>query len=165
MAFCPNCGSSVDGRFCQACGAAVGAGPAGGGAAAPPPPGAVPPPQIAAAGLTDNAAGALCYLFGLVTGILFLVLAPYNQSRSVKFHAFQSIFFNIAWIAAWIVLTIVAIALHVIPVLGTILSLGLNFVLLIGGLITWLYLMYKTYNGEKVLLPFIGPLAEKQAGV
>jgi uncharacterized membrane protein len=163
MAFCPNCGSSVDGRFCQTCGAAVGAAPAGGGPA--PSPGPVPPPQIAAAGMTDNVAGALCYLFGLITGILFLVLAPYNQSRSVKFNAFQSIFFNIVWIAAWIVLTIVAIALHVIPVLGAVLSVTLNLLLLIGGLIVWLYLMFKTYNNEKVMLPVIGPMAEKQAGV
>jgi uncharacterized membrane protein len=165
MAFCPNCGSSVDGRFCQTCGAAVAAGPVGGGAVPPPPPAPVPQPQMSAPGMTDNAAGALCYLFGLITGILFLVLAPYNQSRSVKFNAFQSIFFNIAWIAIWIAFTIVAIALHAIPVLGAILSLFLNFVLLIGGLIAWFYLMYKTYNGEKVVLPIIGPLAEKQAGV
>lgn len=163
MAFCQNCGSSVDGRFCQTCGAAVGAAP-GGGAAPAPPPGAVPPPQISAAGMTDNVAGALCYLFGLITGILFLVLAPYNQSRAVKYNAFQSIFFNIAWIAAWIIFTIVALALHVIPVLGAILALVLNFTLLIGGLIIWLYLMFKTYNNEKVVLPIIGPLAEKQAG-
>jgi len=115
--------------------------------------------------MTDNVAGALCYLFGLITGILFLVLAPYNQSRSVKFNAFQSIFFNIVWIAAWIVLTIVAIALHVIPVLGAVLSVTLNLLLLIGGLIVWLYLMFKTYNNEKVMLPVIGPMAEKQAGV
>ena len=27
-------------------------------------------------GMTDNMAGALCYLFGFITGILFLVLAP-----------------------------------------------------------------------------------------
>lgn len=163
MAFCPNCGSAVDGRFCQTCGAAVGAAPAGGGTA--PPPGSVPPPQITAAGMTDNVAGALCYLFGLITGILFLVLAPYNQSRSVKFNAFQSIFFNIAWIAIWIALTIVGIALHVIPVLGAIMAAVLYFALGVGGLITWLYLMFKTYNGEKVLLPVIGAMAEKQAGV
>jgi hypothetical protein len=40
---------------------------------------------VANAGLTENAAGALCYLGGLVTGIIFLVIAPYNQNlRSAK---------------------------------------------------------------------------------
>jgi uncharacterized membrane protein len=160
MAFCPSCGSSVEGRFCQKCGAAVGAGAAPGG----PPPGAVPPPQTASAGLTDNAAGALCYLFGLITGILFLVLSPYNQNRNIKFHAFQSIFLHVGLIVCWIALTILSLALHVVPIVGTIVSVVLGFGMWIGALIVWLYMMFKTYNGERIVLPVIGPLAEKQAG-
>ena len=114
--------------------------------------------------MTDNAAGALSYLLGLITGILFLVLAPYNQNRTVRFHAFQSIFLNIAWIIAWIILTIISTVLFTLPVLGAMLSILLHFALWIGGLIVWLYLMFKTYNGEKIVLPVIGPMAEKQAG-
>src|SRR5690242_11310682 len=99
MPFCATCGSSVEGRFCAKCGAPVGA-PAGAAPAAGPAmsSGAVP---VGAAGLTDNAASALCYVLGLVTGILFLVMAPYSQIRTVRFHAFQSIFLNVAWIAVW----------------------------------------------------------------
>jgi len=164
MAFCQNCGASVDGRFCQSCGAAAGGVPGGGATAVPP--GSAQPIQLSATtGMTDNVAGALCYLFGWITGVLFLVLAPYNQNRNIKFHAFQSIFFNLAWIAVWIVLAIVGIALHAIPVLGALMSGVLYFVLLIGGLITWIYLMFKTYNNEKIVLPIIGPIAEKQSGV
>ncbi len=114
--------------------------------------------------MTDNVAGALCYLFGFITGILFLVLAPYNQNRNIKFHAFQSIFLNIAWFVLWIGVTIVSIALHVIPVLGAILSILLHAAIGIGFFILWLYLMFKTYNNEKIVLPVIGPMAEKQAG-
>src|SRR5579872_1694089 len=105
MAFCSNCGAQVDGRFCQKCGAPVGAAPppppppmgAGAVPPPPPPPGYMPQGAPASAGLTDNSAAALCYLFGLITGILFLVLAPYNQNRNIKFHAFQSIFFHLGW--------------------------------------------------------------------
>src|SRR5258706_16281377 len=116
MAFCPSCGASVEGRFCAKCGTAVGA--------APPPPGPQPgyqpgpqpgpepgyqqpgaqqysaPPT--ASGMTENLAGALCYALGLITGVLFLVLTPYNQSKFVRFHAFQAIFFHISWIVFWI---------------------------------------------------------------
>lgn len=161
MAFCQNCGSAVDGRFCQKCGAAV-----AGGAPAPETPGGSAPevvPAINAGGLTDNMAGALCYLFGFITGILFLVLAPYNQNRNIKFHAFQSIFLNIALFVIWIVFAIVSVTLHVIPVLGAIVSVTLSFALWIGCLIVWFYMMFKTYNGEKIVLPVIGPMAEKQA--
>jgi uncharacterized membrane protein len=166
MAFCANCGTEVSGRFCQKCGApAPGVGPE----PAPPgvnPPHAMPAPQIApSVGMTDNMAGALCYLFGFITGILFLVLAPYNQDRNIRFHAFQSIFLNIAWVALWIVITIILIPFRYIPFLGLFISLVLQSVIGLGGFIAWLYMMFKTYNGEKIVLPVIGPMAEKQAGV
>ena len=135
-------------------------GGAPGGAAAP-----GIPPQTAAAGMSDNAAGAICYLLGFITGILFLVLAPYNQNRNIRFHAFQSIFLNIAWFVLWIVITIVSVALHVIPIVGTVITLLLGFCLWIGALIVWLYMMFKTYNGETIVLPVIGPMAQKQAGM
>jgi uncharacterized membrane protein len=170
MAFCANCGSSVDGRFCQKCGAPVGApGPAP--AAPGPPPGVSPVPQPAApivapsVGMTDNMAGALCYLFGFITGILFLVLAPYNQDRNIRFHAFQSIFLNIAWVILWFVVFFVTLVFRAVPFLGFFITAVLNFVLGLGGFIMWLYMMFKTYNGEKIVLPVIGPMAEKQAGV
>lgn len=115
--------------------------------------------------MTDNMAGALCYLFGFITGILFLVLAPYNQNRDTRFHAFQSIFLNIAWIVLWIVITIVMIPFRLIPFLGTFISIVLQSVLGLGGFILWLYMMFKTYNGEKIVLPIVGPVADKQAGV
>ena len=160
MAFCASCGSQVDGRFCQKCGTPVAAGAVGAGVN----PGPAPTPVAATSGMTDNMAGALCYLFGLITGILFLVLAPYNQNRNVKFNAFQSIFFNLGWIVLWFVLIFLGFVLRVIPILGSLLILAIQFALGLGGFILWLYLMFKTYNGEKVVLPIVGPLAEKQAG-
>jgi uncharacterized membrane protein len=111
----------------------------------------------------DNAAAALCYLLGLVTGILFLVLAPYNQNKNVRFHAFQSIFFHVGVIVVWIGLFILSFILHAIPVLGAVLQLLLFLAFGLGVFITWLMLMYKAYNNEKLVLPIIGGLAEKQA--
>lgn len=176
MAFCPNCGTQVEGRFCAKCGASVGGAPAGGGApmgggtpmsAGVAGGGAAPgmAPQAASTGLSDNAAGALCYLFGFITGILFLVLAPYNQNRNVKFHAFQSIFLNLGWVVIWIADIIVSIVLGHIPIIGAIISILLGFCVWIGALIVWLYMMFKTYNGQTVVLPVIGPMAQKQAGM
>jgi uncharacterized membrane protein len=169
MAFCASCGASVSGRFCQQCGAAAatpGAGPAPGPTPGPAGVNPLPPPAGAASlGMTDNMAGALCYLFGFITGILFLVLAPYNQDRNIRFHAFQSIFLNIAWVALWIVVGFVTLAVSFIPFLGSFIFWVLRFAIGLGGFICWLFMMFKTYNGEKIVLPVIGPLAEKQAGV
>lgn len=168
MAFCPNCGAQVSGTFCPNCGtnvaAAGAAGAAGGtgtGAAAGGtyvPPG--PPPVATPAALSENVAGALCYLFGLITGIVFLVIAPYNQNKFVRFHAFQSIFGHLAIIIIWIAYIIIGGIL-------AILTHGLGFFLfpLFGLLIfvLWLYMMYSAYNNKKVKLPIIGDLAERQA--
>jgi uncharacterized membrane protein len=154
MAFCPNCGSQATGTFCPNCGTSLGGAtsdPQGGTGA-----GYVPPQPITAAGLTDNVAGALCYLFGFITGIIFLVIAPYNQNKFIRFHAFQSIFLNVAWIALWLVLGILAVMTHGIGVLLYPLLTLVFFVL-------WLYMMFSAYNGKRVKLPVVGDLAEKQA--
>jgi len=150
MAFCPNCGTETSGKFCPNCGSAV-AGAGGGPNPAYVPPGS--PAGVQASGLTDNVASALCYLLGLVTGIIFLVLAPYNQNRTVRFHAFQSIFGHLAIIVIWVLL---AIATHGFSVMIFPLFSILIFIL-------WLYMMYTAYNGRKVKLPIVGDLAEKQA--
>jgi uncharacterized membrane protein len=169
MVYCPNCGSQVNGRFCPNCGtdvtAAAAAGPAssgpspGAGAYVPPAP---PPGSVAQApGLTDNVASTLCYLFGFITGIIFLVLSPYNRNRTVRFHAFQSIFASVALIAIEIllgILTGVLWAVHLGLLVGTF-WLVLRLAVLVG----WIYMMYMTYNNKKVVLPVVGPLAEKQA--
>jgi uncharacterized membrane protein len=114
--------------------------------------------------MTDNVAGALCYLLGLITGILFLALAPYNQSKFVRFHAFQSIFFNVFWIALWIVEMILSAILHTILPFGAgLLFALLGLVIWLGGLLIWIFLLYKAYSNEKYMLPVIGALADKQA--
>src|SRR5207248_202554 len=151
-------GSQVDGRFCPKCGASVAAdaGTTTGGTIPP-------PPAAQAAGMQDNVAAALCYILGLLTGVLFLVLAPYNQNRLIRFHAFQSIFLNVAWIAIFIAISIVSLVLMPIPFIGAIFSIVLHMAAGLGVFIIWLMLMYKAYNRERWVLPVIGPMAEKQA--
>jgi len=103
--------------------------------------------------MSDNIAGALCYFGAFVTGIIFLILAPYNQSKFVRFHAFQSIFLFVAWVVLWIVVGMLfhVLALFIAPLLS------------LAGLVLWLYMMYSAFNNKKIKLPIIGDLAEKQA--
>ena len=112
--------------------------------------------------MADNLAAALCYVLGLLTGILFLVLEPYNKNKLIRFHAFQSIFLNLALVVVDIGLTIVFSILLRIPGLGF-LAIIIWPVFGLGMLGLWLFMMYKAYNNEKFVLPIIGPLAEKQA--
>ncbi len=164
MPFCANCGTNATGAFCPNCGTPI---------AAPPPNQGYAPPSgqynnqsnaQAPAGLSDNAASALCYLLGFITGILFLVMAPYNTKPNVKFHAWQSILFSVAWV-------IFSIAVQM--VLGTILTMlhlwGLTFALSslvsLAGFCFWLFLMFKAYQNEPFEIPVIGSFARQQAGL
>lgn len=158
MAFCPNCGAAVEGKFCGKCGMAMSATGVNPGATSYASGGQVG--QTSAGGITDNVAGALCYVLGLITGVLFLVLAPYNQNKSVRFHAFQSILFHVAFIGVWIVEAVVGMLMP--WSVSFILSL-LGFVLFLGCLALWVLLIVKAYQGQRFKLPVIGDIAEKQA--
>jgi uncharacterized membrane protein len=164
MAFCPTCGTQVEGRFCAKCGVAV---PAGAPGTPPPPQGGYAPPPAAAGGMTDNVASALCYVLGFVTGIIFLVMAPYNTNRVIRFHAFQSIFMNVACVAVMIVMSIVSsilfMILHSLAIAGL---WGIVATLVyLGVLVLWVVMIVFAYQGKLTVLPIIGPLAQKQAGM
>jgi uncharacterized membrane protein len=143
MAFCNQCGAQIaDGTTtCAACSGRPAVAVASTGA-----------------GLADNVAGMLAYVT-IIPAIVFLVVEPYNKSRFIRFHSFQSIFFAVAWTALWIVLNIVA---H-IPLLGFLTILIWPLVGL-AGLVIWIILLLKANQGLMFKLPVIGDLAEKQAG-
>src|SRR2546426_4475138 len=153
MPFCPSCGSPAEGRFCPKCGAAMNAGDVGAPPAASIPPGSA---STTSAGLTENVASALCYVLGLITGILFLVLAPYNQNRTIRFHAFQSIFLQVAAIIVWIIFFVVS------SISGGFLFL-ISPLIWLGFFVLWLVVIIKAYQNQKLVIPVIGPLAGKQA--
>jgi uncharacterized membrane protein len=143
MAFCPNCGAAVEGRYCAKCGTAVDA-------TAPP---SATAPAAAAAGLSENTAAALCYLLGLITGIIFLILEPYNKNKLIRFHAFQSIFLHVAVLIVWVAIR--AVLPFSLWFLITLVDLAF--------LVLWLVMLIQTYQGKKIVLPVIGDLAAKQA--
>ena len=145
MAFCATCGSAVEGEFCAKCGNRVGAAPFA----------ASGPAMQASGAMADNVASALCYLLGLVTGIIFLVMAPYNKNPVIRFHAFQSIFLNVVCIVASIVLNMVLVMLH-LWALTPLVSLAI--------LATFIFMLVMAYQGKTIVLPVIGPIAQQQAG-
>jgi uncharacterized membrane protein len=99
-------------------------------------------------GMEQNLEGLLCYVLGWVTGIVFLVMEKDN--KFVRFHAVQSI-------VVFGALTIVAIILSFIPIVGWI----INTILGIAAFILWIVLMMKAYQGTMYKLPIAGDLAEK----
>lgn len=161
MAFCASCGAEVQGKFCAKCGAPSGF--AAGASTGPGAGGAAPASAASSSVIEENVAAALCYLVGVLTGILFLVLEPYNHNKVIRFHAFQAIF---AWIAAMVIgmaLNILSYPIAALPFIGWLLDILLWLAFSLGVVAAWLYLMYKAYNKERFVLPVIGAWAEKQA--
>jgi uncharacterized membrane protein len=81
----------------------------------------------------------------------------------IRFHAFQSIF---AWIAAMVIgmsLSMFSYPIAAIPFIGWLIDILLWLAFSLGVLVLWLYLMYKAYNRDRLVLPVIGAWAEKQA--
>jgi uncharacterized membrane protein len=171
MSFCQSCGAALAGdtRFCQSCGSATKV-PGGVSVSASEGAGAVvaisPPTSIEQKTIDTNVVGALAYLAGLITGIIFLVLDPYKSNSFVRFHAFQSIFFNVAWIGFWILWMILSAILTPLTagVFGLI-ALPVMLIFSLGGFGIWAFLMYQAYQQKLFKLPIVGKFAAQHAGV
>jgi uncharacterized membrane protein len=145
VAFCKSCGQDIGtANFCPKCGASQSAAAA---SAAP----AAPPLAASSEGLAENVAGLLCYAFGWVTGLIFLLI---DKRPWVKFHAAQSI-------AVFGGLTIIRIGLLFMSHL-----LGWAVFGLIGlvSVVLWIFLMVKAYQHETIRIPIAADIADSLAG-
>ena len=147
---CTKCGNMVadDVGFCPSCGA-----PQAGGVAT-----AMAPAASTQSGLSENVAGLLCYLLGWITGLIFFLI---DKRPFVRFHAAQSI-------VVFGGLTVIRIVLSMLFVSGglTGFSAGVGILWLVSlvGLVLWILLMVKAYQGEKYRVPLAADLADQIFG-
>jgi uncharacterized membrane protein len=124
------------------------------------PKGATVPEETPQTGLSDNAAGALAY-FTFIPAIIFLLVAPYNQKASIRFHAWQSILLTAAAI-------VIDIALGIVLGIATLL-IGVYAAALLWKLIElcwfaiWLVCVINAFQGKQFKLPILGDYCEKLA--
>lgn len=123
-------------------------------------------------GLDSNVAGALSYLFGFVSGLIFYLIE--KDDPFVRWHAAQSMALSGLLIATYIVLTFLGTVVSVasfsgstgIFLIGSLFSLILGLVWLVvavGGFVAWVYLMIKAYQGEIPRLPIAAKIADRLA--
>jgi len=99
-------------------------------------------------GLEENVAGLLCYVVGWVSGLVFILIE--NDNRFVRFHAMQSIIVFGA-------VTVAGLVFGLLPVIGT----ALGWIIWLIGLVLWVVLMVKAYQGVRYKVPWAGNMAEK----
>lgn len=121
-------------------------------------------------GLEEDVAGALTYLLGFVTGIIFLLVEEDNER--VQFHAAQSI---VVFGALFVISIIMQVLFGMLAsamlvggsgvMYGMISSLMSLILMAIGlaGFILWIYLMLKTYQGEDPRIPVAAGIADDLA--
>lgn len=109
------------------------------------------------AGLSDKAAGAISY-FTFIPAFFFLLVAPYKENPSIRFHAWQSVLLDISAFVIEIIFG--AIALLTL-FLGTVtLAYGLR-VISVLWLVLWLACVIQAMNGKRFRIPLLGNIAER----
>ena len=103
-----------------------------------------PPQPTATSSQKGNTNALLCYAVGWITGLIFLLTE--KEDKFIRFHAAQSllVFGGLNLITF-------------IPIIGWMLAPLLVPV----GLILWILLMLKAYQGERFKLPLVGDYAEQ----
>jgi len=113
-------------------------------------------------GLSDNAIGALAY-FTLIPAIIFLAIRRYNRRPYVRFHAWQSIVFNVfVIILGWVLEFVLPYGTF----LGPRVFLGLIWLVCLIGLViflVWLWCVISALKGQRFKLPLIGAWADEEA--
>jgi uncharacterized membrane protein len=110
-------------------------------------------------GLPANVAGALAYVLGPITGIIFYVLEKDN--RFVRFHAAQSIVVSIVMFIVSFVLGILSVAIGAVPLIGWLVAMLLSFGVSIVSFVLWLLLMWQAFQGKEWEVPFAGVFARR----
>lgn len=117
-------------------------------------------PDPSSTGLQPNVAALLCYLLTWLTGVVFLLVE--RDSRFVRFHAAQSVFFGLAWAAGIFVFFRAPIGSA--PGLRLLFSLA-GALVAVAGFTLWILLMVKAFRGVAWRIPLIGDAAARTAGL
>ena len=97
-------------------------------------------------GLAKSTAGALAYVLGPISGVVFYII---EKDPFVRFHAAQSVVvFGLLFVVQW-VLTMTVVLVSLVPLLSII------------AFVLWLVLIYKAWMGEEWEVPVLGAYARK----
>src|SRR6266545_7657851 len=133
----------------------------------PPPPASGPGPELGpkstSTGLPSNVAAALACI-PLIGGIIFYIVE--KRDSFVRFYAMQSIIFGGAWLLFNIVSTVVHAVFGAIPGIGGVLVFFWAIIAAlvhIAFLVIWIIAMVKAFSGVRWDIPYVGPIARRQA--
>src|SRR5712691_10293275 len=132
----------------------------------PPPPSSEPETRSTSTstGLPSNVAAAIACI-PLIGGIIFYILE--KRDNFVRFYAMQSIIFGCAWFLFNIVSKIVFAIFASIPAIGGLLYFlwaVIQAIVQLAFVVVMIIAIIKAFSGVRWDIPYIGPIARKQAG-
>lgn len=100
--------------------------------------------------LDQNVEAMLCYLpyISLFTSIAIFLMEKKN--KFVRFHAAQGFVLALAYTLVSMMLGMTLFLIWLIPLVS------------MGTFVVWLFMMWKAYNNEEVMLPVLGKIAKDQ---
>ncbi len=116
--------------------------------------------------LDFNKAAATCYLpiLPVAPNVLWLMTEP-KKNKELRFHAYQGLGIFIIALVLSMVANVVGMMAG-IPVIGVVFGIIdwlLHFIILVVFFLGNGFLAYKAYQGEKVVLPYLGQMAQDRA--
>lgn len=112
--------------------------------------------------LPESIAGALAYLT-FIPAIVFLIVAPYNKNRFVRYHSVQCLLLWIGILAAAALLKLIGIVVLIVPLIGPLLMFLLYVFFGLAAFLLWVVLVVKALQGQAFHIPILGDLAERYA--
>ena len=105
--------------------------------------------------MQPNLAALLSYLLGFVSGLIFYLIEKDN--KFVRFHAMQSI------VVFGVLFVLHFVTIFVLFFMPWAFRYFISMIISFGGLILWIVLMVKAYQGEYFKLPIAGDIAEQNS--
>ena len=96
-------------------------------------------------GLDENTESALTYVLAFVSGIFFLLME--DENRTVRFHALQSTLLFFVLVIVIVIMSVIPFLILFVPVVQII------------GMLLWLLLIIRSYQGQMLRLPIVGTVA------
>jgi uncharacterized membrane protein len=147
MAFCGQCGAEGTGRFCAKCGAIL-AEPT-----YPAPASLQAAPRASVSFPGENIIAGLSYFVPVPLQLLLLIIPPMSRSKTVRFHALQSLF---VWILGFI-LDYMFTSMNPLWETG---PSAARFLHVVWGILL-IALMIATFFKRRFALPVVGQMAER----
>lgn len=128
----------------------------------PTPPSNETPAIQTSTGLTPNVGAGLACVFGILGGIVFLLIEKKNQF--IRFWAMQTVVVSLAVFAVSIALSILNAILGALPVIGGVfdfLFLLIFLAFFLGCFALWLAMVIQSFSGKEWRMPYAAKYADR----